>query len=79
MKLDEVMVLNPRSYFEKPARVMYERSKGYDLTATSFGVLVERLKDCTVQMDRGEPLTVLIPWPQVSGSCAVSQEQPKSK
>lgn len=77
MKLDEVSVLNPRSYFEKPARAVYKRDNGYDITATPLGVVVARLADCKVQIDRGEPNIVLIPWPQVSGACAVSDKQPK--
>jgi len=76
MKLDKVSVSNPVRYFEKPPRVMYEASKGYDIDAQALGVVVTRLPNCTVAIDRDEPAVVLIPWALVSEPCAV-KEQPK--
>lgn len=77
MKLDKVSILRPATYHEQPARHEYQSAKGYDLTATSLGVVVVRLEGCTVAAARDEPTTVLVPWVLVSEPCSVAKEQPK--
>lgn len=79
MRLDEVTILKPKSYGEAPVRSRYQRSNGYDLTATAAGVLVSRLPDCKIGKGRDEPDSVLVPWALVSEPCAVSPEQPEKK
>jgi hypothetical protein len=77
MNLDKVSVAKPATYFEQPARSMYERSKGYDIVATAAGVLVSRTPECTVRLARDEPNIVLIPWGLISEPCSVSDVQPE--
>jgi hypothetical protein len=75
MKLESITITNPKRYFEKPPRVMYEASKGYDIEAGPLGVLVKRLPDCMVALDRDEPAAVLVPWHLIGEPCGVPVEK----
>jgi hypothetical protein len=75
MRLDDVEARTARRRKSQPEKAVFERSKGWDITATEHGVVVKRGPDCKVPRDEWEPDIILIPWALVSAPPAVSVDQ----
>jgi hypothetical protein len=77
MNVDKVTVRDAYYVNGDVRRAEWTREKGYEIVATPVGVVVKRGPECKVELARGEPDPLLIPWPLVSEPCPVSKEQSK--